>query len=128
MYILFLNIWRWSIRFKGARRSRQSMSKAFRLSSAPTQALWNPLDGRRSACFGRGMRRSHLAFSFLLLLLSSAAVWAQVGAAISGTVSDATGAPVAGVNVTVKSVETGAKRVVTTDENGVYRAPSLPIG
>src|SRR5262249_36654550 len=43
-------------------------------------------------------------------------------------IADATGAPVASANVTVKSLETGAKRVVTTDENGVYRALSLPVG
>ena len=53
---------------------------------------------------------------------------AQVAAAISGKVEDASSAAVRQATVTVKSLETGATRVVTTDEAGNYRALSLGIG
>jgi hypothetical protein len=53
---------------------------------------------------------------------------AQVTAAISGRVEDATGASMGGTTVTVKSLETGATRSTTTDETGNYRILSLPVG
>ena len=49
-------------------------------------------------------------------------------AAITGTVVDASGAPVAGANVTVRNVETNLVRKTTTDEAGHYSVASLPIG
>ena len=53
---------------------------------------------------------------------------AQVSATISGTVQDASGAALAGATVTVKSLETGATRVVTTNPAGSYTVFSLPAG
>jgi hypothetical protein len=53
---------------------------------------------------------------------------AQVTAAISGTVQDASGAFVQGASVTVKSLETGASRKVPTDQSGNYTLVSLPLG
>ena len=64
----------------------------------------------------------------LLLLFSRQAARAQVAAAISGRVQDATGAPIPGVTVAVKSLETGAARVVTADEGGNFKALSLAVG
>jgi Carboxypeptidase regulatory-like domain len=64
----------------------------------------------------------------LVLLACPAAGWAQVAAAISGKVEDASGAAVSGATVTVKDMETGATRVVTTDSTGNYRVLSLPVG
>ena len=49
-------------------------------------------------------------------------------ASISGKVVDATGSGVGGATVTVKSLETGATRVVSTDDMGTYRVLALPIG
>lgn len=49
-------------------------------------------------------------------------------AAISGIVADASGAGMKGVAVTVKNLETGATRAVTSDDSGNFRALSLPIG
>ena len=69
-----------------------------------------------------------LLVAVLALLAGSGAAWAQVSAAISGKVEDASGAAVSGATVTVKDVETGATRIVTTDSNGDYRALALPIG
>jgi hypothetical protein len=64
----------------------------------------------------------------LLVSLCTAVLWAQVTASISGRVEDATGAAVSGATVTVKSLETGASRAVTTGESGNFRVVSLPLG
>ncbi len=65
---------------------------------------------------------------FLLLVLPSGAVWAQGEASISGVVTDATGASVAGATVSVRNVETGATRPLVTDSAGRYDAPLLSVG
>ncbi|MBI4482472.1 MAG: TonB-dependent receptor [Acidobacteria bacterium] len=49
-------------------------------------------------------------------------------ATISGTVRDETGAVLPGVSVTVKNLDTGLARTLTTDEQGRYRAPQLTVG
>jgi hypothetical protein len=67
----------------------------------------------------------------IALLVLAAAVTplqAQVAAAISGRVTDPSGAAVSGAMVTVKSLETGASRTVTTDDSGYYTVVSLPLG
>ncbi|HSR08037.1 MAG TPA: carboxypeptidase regulatory-like domain-containing protein, partial [Bryobacteraceae bacterium] len=63
-----------------------------------------------------------------VLLLTPGLLRAQVTAAISGRVEDATGSAVGGVTVTVKSVETGATRSVSTNADGNFRVLSLPVG
>src|SRR5271154_6241126 len=47
---------------------------------------------------------------------------------ILGTVTDSSGASVAGATVTVKNIGTGLTRTVTTAEDGSYSVPELPIG
>ncbi len=64
----------------------------------------------------------------MLLLAIAPAALGQVTAAISGKVEDVSGAGMSGVVVTVKSVETGAARSVSTDDAGDYRVLSLPVG
>ena len=64
----------------------------------------------------------------LLLVLCAGPASGQVSAAISGKVEDASGAAVRGAVVTVKSLETGATRAVTTGDAGTYRVLSLPLG
>ena len=54
--------------------------------------------------------------------------FAQVSAAISGQVVDASGAAVRGASITVKSLETAAVRSATTDEAGRFTVLSLPLG
>jgi Carboxypeptidase regulatory-like domain/TonB-dependent Receptor Plug Domain len=73
-----------------------------------------------------GFRR--FALAGFILVGSSLCGWAQVNATISGKIEDQTGAAVGGATVTVKSLETGATRTVTTDETGNYRALSVPVG
>src|SRR5262245_26411583 len=54
---------------------------------------------------------------------------AQVtGATLSGTVTDATGAVIPGVTISIKNRATGIARNVTSDEAGFYSAPNLQAG
>ncbi|MGB0045883.1 MAG: carboxypeptidase regulatory-like domain-containing protein [Terriglobales bacterium] len=69
---------------------------------------------------------------FLLLLLCLAMgafpAWAQTGASLSGVVTDQTGAALGGVAVTIKSVDTGETRMITTDGSGHFQTSGLPVG
>lgn len=47
---------------------------------------------------------------------------------IEGVVTDSTGAAVQNATVTIKNIETGNERSLTTDNSGVYRAPLLQLG
>jgi hypothetical protein len=67
-------------------------------------------------------------FAYLILSVASETAVAQVTASIVGTVQDPSGAYVNGAKITVKSIETGANREVTSDETGSYRILSLPLG
>src|SRR5205807_1602164 len=67
--------------------------------------------------------------ALVLLLVSANAVWAQeVTATITGTVTDSTGAAVAGATVTAKSVDRGTVFKDATNEVGIYRIAQLPVG
>src|SRR5215510_13785184 len=52
----------------------------------------------------------------------------SIAGRIAGTISDQAGANVRNADVTVTSEGTGAQRHITTDENGFYVIPELPIG
>jgi outer membrane receptor protein involved in Fe transport len=65
----------------------------------------------------------------LALLASQASAQSQAtGGAIEGTVTDAQGGVLPGVNIAVKNVATGVTRSIQTDAHGLYRAPLLPVG
>ena len=53
---------------------------------------------------------------------------AQGTASISGTVLDPSGATIPGATVTVRNTATGLSRVASTDAQGHYLVPDLPIG
>ena len=57
-----------------------------------------------------------------------AAVSAQVGGSISGTVKDPTGGVTPGVTVTAMNTVLGTQVVVVTDAQGFYSLPKLPVG
>src|ERR1700734_4221855 len=64
----------------------------------------------------------------LLILGGSTAVMAQVTAAVTGTIQDASGAAVPKAMLTVTSLETGIARTVTADDTGYYQVLALPVG
>ncbi len=78
------------------------------------------------------MSRNFRAFlSIFALLLFSSAAFAQSQATtglIQGTVSDPNGAVVSGATVLVKNTETGFERTVTSNSDGFFSAPLLPLG
>jgi hypothetical protein len=64
----------------------------------------------------------------LMLLLTGVVASAQATAELSGRVSDASGAVLPGVTVTVTQTDTGFTRSVVTDGSGSYIMPNLPTG
>ncbi len=77
--------------------------------------------------------RTHLRliFASAFLLLSGIAALAQSQATtgtIQGTIVDPNGAVVSGASVNVKNVDTGSERTVTTNSDGFFTAPLLPLG
>jgi hypothetical protein len=73
------------------------------------------------------VRRHWIAVVFLLCLFSLP-VSAQVSAAISGRVTDQSGAVVSGATVTAKDTDTGTSRTSITDAAGRYELLALPVG
>ena len=76
------------------------------------------------------MKRLFMCFLGVVLMtaLVSVPMFAQANAQISGTVADATGALLPGVDVSVTSTNTGATRAVVSNETGSFVLQSLPIG
>jgi Carboxypeptidase regulatory-like domain len=84
------------------------------------------------------MRRSSSAFCCSLLVLLTIYVatagvfqcaWGQeVTASITGTVTDPSGAAVAGAMVTATSQERGLTHTAVTNDSGLYRVAQLPVG
>jgi hypothetical protein len=78
------------------------------------------------------MSRIFRAFlSFVSVLFLSLGVFAQSQATtglIQGTVVDPNGAIVNGASVNVKNTETGFERTVTSNSDGFFSAPLLPLG
>src|SRR5689334_19906230 len=64
----------------------------------------------------------------LILILMSVASAQTFRGTILGTVTDPTGALVTGAKVTVRNMNTGLERSVTTDDAGNYTVAELPIG
>ena len=65
----------------------------------------------------------------VVLLLSTTVANAQTfRGTILGTVTDSSGAAVPGATVTIKNVDTGLTRTVTTTDTGDYSVPELPLG
>ncbi|MBI4444013.1 MAG: TonB-dependent receptor [Acidobacteria bacterium] len=77
----------------------------------------------------KGMWLRAVAGLIVLTFMGQGSLPAQVSTGtIAGTVSDATGGVVPGAEITVRNVETGFTRVLTTNERGRYAVPQLPPG
>src|SRR5712692_5364580 len=63
-----------------------------------------------------------------LVLTTATVVRAQVGGSVSGTVKDSTGGVMPGVSVTATNVVVGNKFDTTTDGQGLFSFPKLPVG
>jgi hypothetical protein len=65
---------------------------------------------------------------FSILLTSQVARAQQTLGSINGTVTDISGAAMAGATVTVSSDQTGVKRTTTTQKTGYWEILNLPVG
>src|SRR6266852_5336838 len=66
---------------------------------------------------------------FLISMILGGLVCAQVSTGtISGVVQDPSGAAIPGAMVTIKNVDTGTARTLTSDAGGRYIAPNLTVG
>ena len=72
--------------------------------------------------------RTLVAFTAVMIGLASFGAKAQDLANIVGTVTDASGAVIPDVQVTVSNPERGLLRRITSDSAGEYQAPRVPIG
>jgi hypothetical protein len=75
-------------------------------------------------------RLGKTVFIYLCVLaLSAAPMFAQTNTGrVTGTVTDATGAVIPGVDITVRNPATGLIRNAVTNESGTYQVPLLPVG
>ena len=76
------------------------------------------------------IRRVFLGLFFFAVLFAAlgSAAFAQSTAALSGTVTDPTGAAIPNARVVATNQATGVESVTKTDSSGAYLFPSLPIG
>src|SRR5438067_10959668 len=78
---------------------------------------------------GYSMRKcSSMTFTLLLLVSSAVVAMAQGNATLTGTITDQTGAVVAGANVTATNIATNVGSTTQTTDSGLYRFPTLPVG
>ena len=82
---------------------------------------------------GPSLQLHGLRFATGIICLFAASVLtpqllAQDSAAIAGTVTDPSGAVVAGASITGKNADTGLVRTSVTDNAGRYELFSLPVG
>jgi hypothetical protein len=75
-----------------------------------------------------GWGRHQFVLVFALALLFSGQLFAGVTASVSGTVKDSTGAIIAGATVIATNTETGISQKETTNAQGYYSFPYLPVG
>src|SRR5713101_7199768 len=71
-----------------------------------------------------------LLLALAVSVLSPDALWAQgeTTSAVVGSVSDPTGAEIAGAKVTIRSTDNGLSRSVKTDNAGRFNFPQLKPG
>jgi len=73
-------------------------------------------------------RRKTIQFACVFALLCATAFGQNTTGSLMGTVADPANVPVPGVQVQLTSQETGAARMETTDNVGLFRFPNLPPG
>jgi Carboxypeptidase regulatory-like domain/TonB dependent receptor len=83
-----------------------------------------------SACVDalRGPMKLAVVLLICLTIFSLPASGQVAGGAITGTVTNESGAPIPGANVSVREVTTGLARAVTTNAAGLYNVPDLSPG
>jgi Carboxypeptidase regulatory-like domain len=78
--------------------------------------------------YGSGKIATQITAVLSLFVVSTMAVWAVVGGALSGAVTVPDGAAVAGARVVAVSAAQGLQTKTNTDAKGAYRFPALAVG
>src|ERR1700730_14437025 len=74
------------------------------------------------------IQRFFESVTWILVLLSTSALWAQyTTASLGGVVADTTGATVSEAKITVRNTETGFTQVTSSGGSGTYLFPRLPV-
>jgi hypothetical protein len=80
---------------------------------------------RKMQSLGLGL----VVIALVALLCTANPAWGQdVTASITGTVSDPSGAAIAGATVTAKDVARGLSYTAVSNESGIYRFSQLAVG
>ncbi|HEY7390784.1 MAG TPA: carboxypeptidase-like regulatory domain-containing protein, partial [Bryobacteraceae bacterium] len=74
------------------------------------------------------MKRNLISILIFALLVGGVPAWAAVTGRISGTVTDPTGAAIAGAAVTITNTAQGLQTKTATDQNGNFSLPSVNVG
>jgi hypothetical protein len=77
-------------------------------------------------CYRKALSQSMIWVA--VLILSAIPVAAQSTGAILGTVKDSSGASIPGATVTLRNTDTNLTKTATTEQDGSYRFPELPVG
>src|SRR5436190_18139859 len=78
---------------------------------------------------GVAMHKLTCKFAVGLLCLMAGSAYAQeVSAGITGRVTDPTGSAIVGAAVTAKDQDRGTEWPTTTNEDGIYSFPRIPVG
>ncbi len=81
------------------------------------------MTGRRSVAF------CYMVFLLMALTGAVQSAWSQeVTAAVVGTITDPSGAPIKDAGVTVTDTERGTVWTTKTNDSGAYSLPRLPVG
>src|SRR5690349_2135761 len=97
-----------------------NVQKLFRSGLHRPQLHSNPMNGRKISC--------RLVWLLVLGLWKVPTAWAQVGGSLSGTVKDQSGGVIPGVTITATNTSIGTMFTSTTDGQGHYAFPKLPVG
>jgi outer membrane receptor protein involved in Fe transport len=109
-------------------------AKHFRVDSGwgrklmPEEKVMTESTGRIDSFSWARLRNSIASFFILviLILVIPRSAWAQATGSLSGTVHDATGAVVAGADVTLRDTQKGFERHTLTNDSGIYVFVSVP--
>jgi len=71
---------------------------------------------------------STIILATMLSPIAGSSAWGQSLGAVSGTVTDPSGAIVAGATVTARNLATALERSTVTGDTGIYQIVSLPLG
>jgi hypothetical protein len=79
--------------------------------------------------FTHGLKSFSLSISLILALFFGTSAFAQIDRAeLEGTVTDQSGAAVAGAEIKIQTVDTGITQEQKTNSKGYYRFPGLAVG